>query len=117
MRFLLILALSLDRCFNSCVAMVAELEAPPFKAPSSPTFPGLAGRQVPDAAVIDAIGPSSSSSSSLTRLPNPPCPPSPHTWRVEEQVEVGREEEKSEDGKMRREKKPCWLEDELPPIM
>ncbi|XP_043971662.1 LIM and calponin homology domains-containing protein 1-like isoform X1 [Gambusia affinis] len=102
---------------GSCVAMVAELEAPPFKAPSSPTFPGLAGRQVPDAAVIDAIGPSSSSSSSLTRLPNPPCPPSPHTWRVEEQVEVGREEEKSEDGKMRREKKPCWLEDELPPIM
>ncbi|XP_027873286.1 LIM and calponin homology domains-containing protein 1-like isoform X2 [Xiphophorus couchianus] len=99
---------------SGCVAMAAELEAPPFKAPSSPTCPGLAGRQVPDAAVINAIGPSSSSSSSLI------CPPSPlsaHTWRVEEQVEAGREEEKSEDGKMRREKKPCWLEDELPPMM
>ncbi|XP_023189234.1 LIM and calponin homology domains-containing protein 1-like isoform X1 [Xiphophorus maculatus] len=99
---------------SGCVAMAAELEAPPFKAPSSPTCPGLAGRQVPDAAVINAIGPSSSSSSSLIC---PPSPPSAHTWRVEEQVEAGREEEKSEDGKMRREKKPCWLEDELPPMM
>ncbi|XP_032418513.1 LIM and calponin homology domains-containing protein 1-like isoform X2 [Xiphophorus hellerii] len=99
---------------SGCVAMSAELEAPPFKAPSSPTCPGLAGRQVPDAAVINAIGPSSSPSSSLIC---PPSPPSAHTWRVEEQVEVGREEEKSEDGKMRREKKPCWLEDELPPMM
>ncbi|XP_054912442.1 LIM and calponin homology domains-containing protein 1-like isoform X3 [Poeciliopsis prolifica] len=99
---------------SSCVAMAAELEAPPFKAPSSPTCPGLAGRQVPDAALIDAIEPSSSSSSSLI---HPPSLPSAHTRRVEEQVEVGREEEKSEDGKMRREKKPCWLEDELPPMM
>lgn len=113
MCFLLILALSLDRCFSGCVAMAAELEAPPFKAPSSPTCPGLADRQVPDAAVINAIGPSSSSSSLIC----PPSPPSAHTWRVEEQVEAGREEEKSEDGKMRREKKPCWLEDELPPMM
>ncbi|XP_014890497.1 LIM and calponin homology domains-containing protein 1-like isoform X1 [Poecilia latipinna] len=99
---------------SSFVAMAAELEAPPFKALSSPACPGLAGRQVPDAAVIDTIEPSSSSSSSLIR---PPSPPSTHTWRVEEQVEAGREEEKTEDGKMRREKKPCWLEDELPPMM
>ncbi|XP_008398995.1 LIM and calponin homology domains-containing protein 1-like isoform X7 [Poecilia reticulata] len=100
---------------RSFVAMAAELEAPAFKAPSSPACPGLAGRQVPDAAVIDAIEPSSSSSSSS--LIHPYSPPSSHTCSVEEQVEAGREEEKSEDGKMRREKKPCWLEDELPPMM
>ncbi|XP_008398755.1 LIM and calponin homology domains-containing protein 1-like isoform X4 [Poecilia reticulata] len=100
---------------SSFVAMAAELEAPAFKAPSSPACPGLAGRQVPDAAVIDAIEPSSSSSSSS--LIHPYSPPSSHTCSVEEQVEAGREEEKSEDGKMRREKKPCWLEDELPPMM
>ncbi|KAM4751068.1 uncharacterized protein FYW61_006878 isoform 2-T2 [Anableps anableps] len=102
---------------GSVVTMAAEHEAPPFKAPTSL---GVEEQEkgdsvmAPDAAATDVTEPSSSSSSSLML---PPSPPSAQIWRGEEKLEAGREEEKTEDGNMRREKKACWLEDELPPMM
>ncbi|XP_047221219.1 LIM and calponin homology domains-containing protein 1-like isoform X9 [Girardinichthys multiradiatus] len=114
---------------SSIVAMTTQHEAPPLKAPASLRYPGLRGRRgkekqeegdtvmVPNAAVSDVTEPSSSSSS----LKPPLSPPLAQIGRVEEELEVRREkekiEEKNRDGIMKLEKKPSWLEDELPPMM
>ncbi|XP_047221210.1 LIM and calponin homology domains-containing protein 1-like isoform X1 [Girardinichthys multiradiatus] len=118
---------NIDR--ESIVAMTTQHEAPPLKAPASLRYPGLRGRRgkekqeegdtvmVPNAAVSDVTEPSSSSSS----LKPPLSPPLAQIGRVEEELEVRREkekiEEKNRDGIMKLEKKPSWLEDELPPMM
>ncbi|XP_035993407.1 LIM and calponin homology domains-containing protein 1 isoform X7 [Fundulus heteroclitus] len=117
---------SIDR-ESSVVTMAAEHEAPPFKAATSLRCPGLRGRRekekqekgdammAPNAAVTDVTEPSSSSSSPS---PKPPAsPPSAQTCKVEDELEAGREEEKNRDGDKKLEKKPSWLEDELPPMM
>ncbi|KAM9769114.1 LIM and calponin homology domains-containing protein 1a isoform 2-T2 [Menidia menidia] len=115
---------------DSIVTMAAEHQALPSKAPVSPTCPGLKKRQQDEEREKgDAMMVHNPTVSSVSEPPSPPSltpPPSPAPSRVcreevnlerqgvEERVQV---EEKERDDNEKPQKKPFWLEDELPPIM
>ncbi|KAM9769117.1 LIM and calponin homology domains-containing protein 1a isoform 5-T5 [Menidia menidia] len=115
---------------SSIVTMAAEHQALPSKAPVSPTCPGLKKRQQDEEREKgDAMMVHNPTVSSVSEPPSPPSltpPPSPAPSRVcreevnlerqgvEERVQV---EEKERDDNEKPQKKPFWLEDELPPIM
>ncbi|XP_017261656.1 LIM and calponin homology domains-containing protein 1 isoform X2 [Kryptolebias marmoratus] len=124
---------------SSIVTVAAERQAPPLTAPSDPARPGPMARQeeeeeeepakgetvkVADLTVSGVSEPLRTAP--LVPPPSPPPPPPPppppaQIWRVEAETESQKVEEKAEveerkeDGKPQ--KKPFWLEDDLPPIM
>ncbi|KAM6940708.1 uncharacterized protein FYW49_018943 [Xenentodon cancila] len=120
----------LDRDSN-IVTMAAELQAPSPKVPTSPTFVGMRDREEEDQQ--EKEDPGTLPDTDVSGLSEPaPCPslisqPSPapslqisgegpklEGQRLEEKAEV---EEKKRDGNEKPQKKPFWLEDELPPRM
>ncbi|KAM7394447.1 hypothetical protein PAMP_021251 [Pampus punctatissimus] len=129
--FPVILALSLDRCLSSIVAVAAEPQAPPSKAPTR-KHAGLRERQeeeedekqkgemaVPNTPVTDVTEPLSSPSVTPPAVA-PTCKEEAELEKqiVEERVEERVEESKGDVNEQPR-KKPFWLEEDedLPPMM
>lgn len=126
----LIRALSLDRCFSSVVTMAAERHSPPPKVQSSPTRPALSARQEEEerekgetTKVADLPVSRVSEPHCSAPLVSPPRPRPAQICRVEAKLGSQRVEEKTErearteDVNVKPQKKPFWLEDDLPPIM
>ncbi|XP_013876151.1 LIM and calponin homology domains-containing protein 1 isoform X2 [Austrofundulus limnaeus] len=119
---------------DSIVPVAAERQALPPKAPSGPLCPGPRERQeeeerkkeeemkVADLTVSSVSEPPCSVSAVPPPSPPPPPPPA-QICRMEAKVESQeveektKEEERKEDGDVKPQKKPFWLEDDLPPIM
>lgn len=110
--------------------MAAERHSPPPKVLSSPTCPGLSARQEEEERengdamkVADLTVSSASEPPCSAPLVSPPRPLPAQICRVEAKLDSQRVEEQTERGErtedvnVKPQKKPFWLEDDLPPIM
>uniref|UniRef100_A0A1A8L3B8 LIM and calponin homology domains 1a n=1 Tax=Nothobranchius pienaari TaxID=704102 RepID=A0A1A8L3B8_9TELE len=105
---------SLDRCFSSIVTVAAEHQAPPSQVPTSPACSGLRARKEGEEQEKgDVMNVPDPAASGVTKLPPTPSlvppPPSPPPAQL-----CGVHMEKVD---LKPEKRPFWLEDDLPPMM